>query len=63
LFVASKTENAIFQIDRSTGKYSSLLTSDDQTIQPRFIACQQSKEKLAVEVGGNVVNMYKCKTN
>ena len=63
LFVASKTENAIFQIDRGTGKYSSLLTSNDRIIQPRFIACQQSKEKLAVEVGGNVVNMYKCKTN
>jgi hypothetical protein len=63
LFVASKTENVIFQIDRGTGKYSTLLTSNDRIIQPRFIACQQSKEKLAVEVGGNVVNMYKCKTN
>lgn len=63
LFVASKTENAIFQIDKGTGKHSSLLTSNDQIIQPRFIACQQSREKLAVEVGGHVVNMYMCKIN
>ena len=63
LFVASKTENAIVQIDRRTAKCSSLLTSNDQIIQPRFIAFQQLKEKLAVEVGGNVVNMYKCKAN
>ena len=63
LFVASKTENAIFQIDKGTGKHSSLLTSNDQIIQPRFIACQQSREKLAVEVGGNVVNMYICNIN
>ena len=63
LFVASKTENAIFKIDKDTGKQSSLLTSNDQIIQPRFIACQQSREKLAVEVGGNVVHIYTCKIN
>ena len=63
VFVASKTEHAIFKIDKDTGKHSSLLTSNDQIFQPRFIACEQSREKLAVEVGGNVVHIYTCKIN
>lgn len=63
LFVASKTDNTVYQLEKKDGKINTLLTSLDNIIQPRFIACQHVKKKLAVEVGGNVVNLYMFNNN
>jgi len=57
LFVASKTDSKVYQINPDNGKMCTLLSDKDKVGQPRYIAVQPLKEKLALEVGSNV-NMY-----
>ncbi|VDI79663.1 Hypothetical predicted protein [Mytilus galloprovincialis] len=60
LFVASKSDNSVVQMRADDGHITQLLTTKDDINQPRFIWHQPQAKKLAVEVGGNVVNMYQC---
>ncbi|CAC5414094.1 unnamed protein product [Mytilus coruscus] len=60
LFVASKSDNSVVQMQASDGTIVPFLTHDSNVFQPRFICYQNQAKKLAIEVGGNVVNMYKC---
>ena len=57
LFVASKIDSKVYQINPDNGKVCTLLSDKDKVGKPRYIAVQPLKEKLALEVGNNV-NMY-----
>ncbi|XP_063420746.1 uncharacterized protein LOC134705960 [Mytilus trossulus] len=60
LFIATKSDNSIIQMRADDGTYTPLLTNKDDINQPRFICHQLQAKKLAVEVGGNIVNVYQC---
>ena len=49
LFVASKTDSKVYQINPDNGKMCTLLSFKDKVGQPRYIAVQPLKEKLALE--------------
>ncbi|XP_071169190.1 uncharacterized protein [Mytilus edulis] len=57
LFVASKADNKIYQINATNGHMYSLLSDTDRINQPRYIAVQATHDKLAVEVGSSI-NVY-----
>ena len=57
LFVASKIDSKVYQINSDNGNVCTLLSDKDIVGQPRYIAVQPLKEKLALEVGSNV-NIY-----
>lgn len=60
LFVASKSNNSVIQIRTNDRQITQLLTAKDDVNQPRFICFHPKAKKLAVEVGGNFLNVYQC---
>lgn len=58
LVVACKTDNTVCLVEKENGKFTTLLSTEDKVSEPRFIACEPSKRKIAVEVGISVVHIY-----